>query len=81
MRDGEEPMESLDDVTRPSQASELKPKETEIEKDHEISRRARVLHRTRRIAGTTVAAVLAGFASTAVVYGSDGDVAVMPWWP
>jgi hypothetical protein len=55
-------------------------KGTEMEKNHEMTRTGRALRKARFAAGATGAALLAAFASTAVVYGTDGEVAVLPWW-
>jgi tRNA splicing endonuclease len=51
-----------------------------MEKDQEITRTGRIVRKARLAAAASGAAVLAGFASTAVVYGDDGDVAWLPWW-
>jgi hypothetical protein len=51
-----------------------------MEKDQEITRTGRIVRKARLAAAASGAAVLAGFASTAVVYGDGGDVAWLPWW-
>ena len=51
-----------------------------MEKGQKMTRTGRILRRVRLAAGATGAAVLAGFASMAVVYGDDGDVVLVPWW-
>lgn len=48
-----------------------------MEKDEETTRTGGMLRKARLAAA---AAVLTGFASTAVVYGDDGDVTLLPWW-
>jgi hypothetical protein len=49
--------------------------------DQETTRKGSMLRKARLAAGAAGAAVLAGFASAAVVYGDDGEVALLPWWP
>jgi hypothetical protein len=55
-------------------------KETEVEKDHESRKNGRFLNKARLAAGAAGAAMLAGFASSAIMYGDDGDIALLPWW-
>jgi hypothetical protein len=51
-----------------------------MEKDEETTRTGGMLRKARLAAAAAGAAVLTGFASTAVVYGDDGDVTLLPWW-
>jgi hypothetical protein len=55
-------------------------REAEMERDDQMTKKRRALRKIRLAAGATGTALLAGFASTAVVYGTDGEVAVLPWW-
>jgi hypothetical protein len=61
-----------------------------MEKDQEITttgrrsrrsgRTARALSRARLATGAAAAAVLTAFAGPSVLYDSDGEAVVPPWW-
>jgi hypothetical protein len=49
-------------------------------RDQETRRKGRLLRKAGLAASAAGAALLAAFASTAIVYGDDGDIALLPWW-